>query len=43
MPPKYTAMSTSFQTIVKQEGIRRGLYGGWIPALAGSLPGMDQP
>ncbi|RDW77030.1 hypothetical protein BP6252_05083 [Coleophoma cylindrospora] len=39
IPPKYTSMSSSYSTILKQEGIRRGLYGGWIPALLGSFPG----
>lgn len=39
IPPKYTSMSTSYATILRQEGIRRGLYGGWVPALLGSFPG----
>ncbi|TVY80838.1 putative mitochondrial carrier [Lachnellula suecica] len=38
-PPKYTTMASSYTTILKQEGIRRGLYGGWLPALLGSFPG----
>ena len=38
-PPKYTSMSSSYSTILRQEGIRRGLYGGWVPALLGSFPG----
>lgn len=39
IPPKYSSMSTSYATIMRQEGIRRGLYGGWVPALLGSFPG----
>jgi len=39
MPPKYTSMSTSYSTIFRQEGLRRGLYGGWLPAMLGSFPG----
>lgn len=39
IPPKYTTMSSSYSTILRQEGIRRGLYGGWLPALLGSFPG----
>lgn len=39
IPPRYTSMSTSYSTIFRQEGIRRGLYGGWLPALLGSFPG----
>ncbi|KAK5987923.1 Mitochondrial magnesium exporter 1 [Cladobotryum mycophilum] len=39
MPPKYTSLARSYQTIWRQEGISRGLYGGWIPALGGSFPG----
>ncbi|CAG8984091.1 hypothetical protein HYALB_00010591 [Hymenoscyphus albidus] len=39
MPPKYTTMASSYSTIFRQEGIRRGLYGGWLPALLGSFPG----
>ncbi|POS83439.1 hypothetical protein EPUL_005444 [Erysiphe pulchra] len=38
-PPKYSSMSSSFNLILRQEGIRRGLYGGWLPALLGSFPG----
>lgn len=38
-PPKYTTMGSSYTTILRQEGIRRGLYGGWLPALIGSFPG----
>ena len=39
MPPKYDSMSTSYATILRQEGIRKGLYGGWVPAMLGSFPG----
>ncbi|KAI9819324.1 MAG: hypothetical protein M1832_004029 [Thelocarpon impressellum] len=39
IPPKYTSMSTSYATILRQEGIRRGLYGGVFPAFLGSFPG----
>ncbi|PHH88574.1 hypothetical protein CDD83_7355 [Cordyceps sp. RAO-2017] len=38
VPPKYTSLGQSYYTIWRQEGIRRGLYGGWIPALGGSFP-----
>ncbi|AEO66943.1 66061bb6-ec56-4671-ba5f-01356e916096 [Thermothielavioides terrestris] len=38
IPPKYTSLGASYVKIFRQEGIRRGLYGGWIPALAGSFP-----
>ncbi|KAI9733440.1 MAG: hypothetical protein M1835_003434 [Candelina submexicana] len=39
IPPKYTSMSQSYTTIFRQEGIRRGLYGGVTPAFLGSFPG----
>ena len=39
IPPKYTSLGSSYYTIVRQEGVRRGLYGGWLPALMGSFPG----
>jgi hypothetical protein len=39
MPPKYTSMGSSYYTIFRQEGIRRGLYGGVTPALIGSFGG----
>ena len=39
IPPKYTTMSSSYSTILRQEGVRRGLYGGVLPALLGSFPG----
>lgn len=38
-PPKYTSLGSSYYTIFRQEGIRRGLYGGWLPAMMGSFPG----
>lgn len=38
-PPRYTSLGSSYYTIFRQEGIRRGLYGGWLPALLGSFPG----
>ncbi|KXJ95757.1 mitochondrial carrier domain-containing protein [Microdochium bolleyi] len=38
-PPKYTSLGSSYYTIWRQEGVRRGLYGGWLPAMMGSLPG----
>ncbi|KAG6009119.1 hypothetical protein E4U21_003188 [Claviceps maximensis] len=38
-PSKYTSLGRSYYTIWRQEGVRRGLYGGWIPALGGSFPG----
>jgi hypothetical protein len=39
MPPKYTSMGSSYWTIFRQEGIRRGLYGGVVPAFLGSFSG----
>ncbi|KAI9807409.1 MAG: hypothetical protein M1833_000154 [Piccolia ochrophora] len=39
IPPKYTSMSSSYATILRQEGVRRGLYGGVFPAFLGSFPG----
>lgn len=39
VPSRYTSLGQSYYTIWRQEGIRRGLYGGWIPALGGSFPG----
>ncbi|TGJ78647.1 hypothetical protein E0Z10_g10114 [Xylaria hypoxylon] len=38
-PPKYATFGSSYYTIWRQEGIRRGLYGGWPPAMMGSFPG----
>jgi len=39
MPPKYTSMGNTYLTIWRQEGLRRGLYGGVQPAFAGSFAG----
>jgi len=39
MPPKYTSMSNTYYTILRQEGIQRGLYGGVAPAFLGSFGG----
>lgn len=39
MPPKYNSMSSSYITIFRQEGFRRGLYAGVTPAFLGSFPG----
>lgn len=38
-PPKYTSLGSSYYKIIREEGIRRGLYGGWLPAIMGSFPG----
>lgn len=32
MPPKYTSMGSTYYTIWRQEGFRKGLYGGVKPA-----------
>lgn len=39
MPAKYNSMSSSYLTIFRQEGLRRGLYSGVTPAFLGSFPG----
>ncbi|KAI1431508.1 mitochondrial carrier [Xylaria sp. CBS 124048] len=39
IPPKYSTLKSSYYTIWRQEGIRRGLYGGLLPAVMGSFPG----
>jgi hypothetical protein len=39
MPPKYTTLGSSYSTIFRQEGIRKGLYGGVTPAFLGSFSG----
>jgi hypothetical protein len=39
MPPKYTSMGSTYYTILRQEGIRKGLYGGVKPAFLGSFSG----
>ncbi|RMZ87050.1 hypothetical protein DV736_g5722, partial [Chaetothyriales sp. CBS 134916] len=38
-PPKYTTLSDSYSKIFRQEGVRRGLYGGFTAAMLGSFPG----
>ena len=38
-PPKYTTMSDTYTKIFRQEGIRKGLYGGIEAAMLGSFPG----
>lgn len=39
MPPKYTSMGSTYYTIWRQEGFRKGLYGGVKPAFLGSFSG----
>lgn len=39
MPPKYTSMGSTYYTIWRHEGLRRGLYGGVQPAFLGSFAG----
>ncbi|KAI9693199.1 MAG: hypothetical protein M1822_005195 [Bathelium mastoideum] len=39
IPPKYTTMGNTYYTIWRQEGLRRGLYGGVTPAFLGSFSG----
>lgn len=39
VPPKYVNLGSSYYRIWRQEGLGRGLYGGWLPALGGSFPG----
>ncbi|KAL2352605.1 mitochondrial carrier protein [Cryomyces antarcticus] len=39
MPPKYTSMGSTYHTIWRQEGVRRGLYSGVTPAFLGSFSG----
>ncbi|KAL1585391.1 hypothetical protein WHR41_05746 [Cladosporium halotolerans] len=39
LPPKYTSMGNSYYTILRQEGVSRGLYGGVLPAFLGSFGG----
>ncbi|KAF9429298.1 hypothetical protein BGZ76_001515 [Entomortierella beljakovae] len=38
-PPKYNNMFHAYSTILKEEGVSRGLYSGVAPAMTGSLPG----
>ncbi|MCJ1309543.1 hypothetical protein MMC25_003203 [Agyrium rufum] len=39
VPSRYTTMASTYATIFRQEGIRRGLYSGVTPAFLGSFPG----
>ncbi|KAK5175144.1 uncharacterized protein LTR77_000281 [Saxophila tyrrhenica] len=39
LPPKYATMGNSYWTILRQEGVARGLYGGVTPAFLGSFAG----
>lgn len=39
MPPKYTSMGNTYWTILRQEGVLRGLYSGVTPAFVGSFAG----
>ena len=39
LPPKYTTLRASYWTILRQEGFRKGLYGGVVPAFMGSFGG----
>ncbi|KAM9930660.1 hypothetical protein OXX59_000401 [Metschnikowia pulcherrima] len=36
--PKYNSMVPAYTTILKEEGLLRGLYGGYTPAILGSFP-----
>ncbi|KAF3942286.1 Mitoferrin-2B [Dactylella cylindrospora] len=36
---KYETLARAYSTIFREEGFRRGLYGGVTPAFLGSLPG----
>ncbi|OAQ26330.1 mitochondrial carrier [Linnemannia elongata AG-77] len=38
-PPKYNNMFHAYSTILREEGVSRGLYSGLAPAMTGSLPG----
>jgi transmembrane carrier protein len=38
-PPKYSTMLETYAKIFRQEGIRKGLYGGVEAAMLGSFPG----
>jgi hypothetical protein len=38
-PQRYTSMSSTYSTILRQEGFRKGLYSGITPAFLGSFPG----
>lgn len=36
---KYATTGNAYSTIFREEGLRKGLYGGVAPAFMGSLPG----
>ncbi|ORY05637.1 mitochondrial carrier [Basidiobolus meristosporus CBS 931.73] len=38
-PPKYENMFHAYRTILREEGVTRGLYSGIGPAMTGSIPG----
>lgn len=38
-PPKYRSLGDAYWKIFRQEGFRRGLYGGFTAAMLGSFPG----
>lgn len=38
-PPKYRSLADAYLKIFRQEGVRRGLYGGFSAAMLGSFPG----
>ena len=38
-PPKYRSLGDAYLKIFRQEGFRRGLYGGFSAAMLGSFPG----
>ena len=38
-PPKYRRLGDAYLKIFRQEGVRRGLYGGFSAAMLGSFPG----
>lgn len=38
-PPKYRSLGDAYLKIFRQEGVRRGLYGGFSAAMLGSFPG----
>lgn len=40
-PQKYTGFLPAYRTVFVEEGFRRGLYGGWVPAMIGSCKLID--
>lgn len=38
-PPRYRSLGDAYLKILRQEGVRRGLYGGFTAAMLGSFPG----